>query len=146
MGNTFVVIFFWLMCSHMCIISKHKMDPQTASSSHKPRPIMESIATTAIAAYAVHRAMTSTPTASSPPRECAQFACYLTKEAEWKCKLFYHWKEAAKYVLDQPERVASRYVPISMPWLPKPVLTRILKHNLSLPVHTFYADDFDLSN
>ena len=109
---------------------------------------MESIATTAIAAYAVHRAMTSTPT-SSPPRDYdvgAQFACYLTKEAEWKCKLFHHWKEAVKYVLDQPERVASRYVPISMPWLPKPVLTRILKYNLSLPVHTFYADDFDLSN
>lgn len=105
---------------------------------------LHSIATTAIAAYTVHRAFNSTRYSPSEDTPSPQFACYLTKQAdEWKCKLFYNWKEACKFALNGGDRVAFKFVRVS-PWLPKPILMSILKHNLSLPIHTIYDDNDDI--
>jgi hypothetical protein len=107
----------------------------------------ESIATTAITAYAVHRAIHSTPKEYNYGKEDStnpQFACYLSKkDAAWKCKLFDDWKQACKYALNE-DRVTFRFIPV-MSWVPRPILRRYLKYKLTLPIHTFYSDDNDLS-
>ncbi len=101
----------------------------------------ESIATTAITAYAVHRAVNSTPKEYHYEEpSVTQFACYLSKkDAAWKCKLFDDWKQACKFVLNE-DRVAFRFIPVKS-WVPKVFLRRYLKHKLTLPIHTFYDDD-----
>lgn len=98
----------------------------------------QSIATTALSAYVVHRAFNSTPKTYHLEEDPSgpQFACYLSKkDSAWKCKLFDDWKQACKYVLND-DKVTFRFIPVKS-WLPKPILNRYLKHKLTLPIHTF---------
>lgn len=82
------------------------------------------------------------------------YACYLKQEPDqtnvftWKCKEFDDFKKACKFALQGNrnsldgtiQKMPFKFVRISS-WMPHAFHRRILRHDLSLPIHTLFPDE-----
>ncbi len=82
------------------------------------------------------------------------YACYLNQEPDqtnvfaWKCKQFDDFKEACKFALQGHrtcpdgtiQKMPFKFVRISN-WVPRAFHRRILRNELTIPVHTMFPNE-----